>query len=363
MRLLNNFNEFVSNTFAGTSNNYILKWENPQVVTGRIYYKICEYGEFNYKFLFSNTVDSTFDDGKVAYANLKGGKWKILSANVGDGGKNPKKFNEAKLIPLNFCEESQREVLEGEMFWSDEIRLNIPKGHYLVFEWTVEGNDIPYTPDKITPSFIKDGDKFKKSEEFPQPHLVACNRNTEKRIAFLGDSITQGLGTRYGKYEFWVSEIGKRLKNDVSVWNLGLGYGRASDAASDGAWLKKAKEMDLVSVCFGVNDILQGRNEKEICDDLLSIANNLKDCGCEVGLFTVPAFDWSGENEKTWRAVNKYINEELSTIVDYVFDTVKIWGKKPPNDNKSKYGPHPNGKGGLALAKAFVDEIDIKRFK
>ena len=357
---MDEFKTYVSNTLAGTSNNYILKWDKEKTVTGRMYFKVCEHGEFDYKFFFSNSVDSTFSDGSVSAANAMGEKWTILSAFAGDGGERIGVFSEDILTPVLFNKSIEKEILPGEMFWSDEIRISIPEGHYLVFQWTIVGNNIPFTPDKIIPSYVKENEDFKECVNFPQPHLVACNRKVKKRTAFIGDSITQGLGTRNDYYEFWVAEIGKKLGNEFSVWNLGLGFGRAQDAASNGTWLSKAKKMDLVSVCFGVNDIIQGRNKEQICDDLLHTVLELKNNGCEVGIFTIPPFDWEGENEKTWRFVNQYIVNEVSKYTDYLFDTVKVLGELSPNDNKAKYGGHPDGNGGMALAKSFIESVNIK---
>ena len=86
----------------------------------------------------------------------------------------------------------------------------------------------------------------------------------------------------------------------------------------------------------------------------------LKNSGCSVGIFTIPPFDWKGENEKTWRYVNQYIESELSKRTDYFFDTVNVLGENPPNDNMAKYGGHPDGKGGRALAESFIQSVTIK---
>ena len=49
-----------------------------------------EYGGLEYRFYFSNTVDSTYDKGKNAYAGQSGGAYKIESAFIADGGTDPK---------------------------------------------------------------------------------------------------------------------------------------------------------------------------------------------------------------------------------------------------------------------------------
>ena len=65
-------------------------------------------------------------------------------------------------------------------------------------------------------------------------------------IAFLGDSITQGVGTPDNAYTHWNALISKEIGEEYSYWNLGIGYARASDASTDGAWLNKAKNNDIV---------------------------------------------------------------------------------------------------------------------
>ncbi len=78
------FEKYFSNTFISTSNNK--KISNADNVTYRAYIPLEEYGEFEYCFYFSNTVDSTWGDGRSIYAGLQGGEYEITSASVGDGG-------------------------------------------------------------------------------------------------------------------------------------------------------------------------------------------------------------------------------------------------------------------------------------
>ena len=76
-----------------------------------------------------------------------------------------------------------------------------------------------------------------------------------------------------------------------AYWNLGLGYGRAQDAASDSAWLYKAKQCDTVIVCFGTNDVGQGRSLEQIQADLLTIVTKLKEAGVKVLIQTLLPFN------------------------------------------------------------------------
>ena len=112
---------------------------------------------------------------------------------------------------------------------------------------------------------------------------------------------------------------------DYSIWNLGLGFGRAYDAARDGAWLYRARKMDSVVVCFGVNDILRGRSAQQLCGDLETIVSLLQQSGCRVVLFTTPPFDlFTPEQQKVWREVNQFVR--AADFPDAVFDIASVLG-------------------------------------
>lgn len=353
---MNFFKDYVSNTYAGTCNNSMLNFAQEKTVTGKIYYKVIKSGNFDYRFFFSNNVHSTFSDGSNSKANDKGEKFEILSAYAGVA----REINEYEnLTPLTFSGKTSKTVGEGEEYWSDEINLNINDNEYLVFQWTVKGTKMAYTPDKIIPAFVFENGKFTESPDFPQPIFAGCKRAVKKNIVFIGDSITQGLGTENDKYDYWVAQIGKGLGADFSVWDVGLGYGRAADAATDKVWLKLAKTGDIASVCFGVNDILQLSNEKKLKEDLTTIVESLKKAGCTVSIFTVPPFDFEDEQKTIWQNTNKYIREELSKKADIFFDIAAVLGDKPPFENKAPYGGHPDKNGCKIAANAFLKEITL----
>ena len=91
-----------------------------------------------------------------------------------------------------------------------------------------EGNLIPSTPDSIVPNYrlVENGKFVRDNESIPLPNLIGVKRDAGElslpRIAFLGNSITQGCSTECDKYEFWSSKIGMSLHKttSVSVWNL-----------------------------------------------------------------------------------------------------------------------------------------------
>ena len=148
--------------------------------------------------------------------------------------------------------------------------------------------------------------------------------------------------------------MAEAIGDDYSYWNLGLGYGRAQDAASDGAWLYKAKHMDAVVMCYGINDVVQGRTAEQIEKDLLHIILKLKAADIKVLLQTVPPFDLKGENLGKWLCVNGYIRETLAEFVDEVFDVVPVLIKGSEEEGEARYGGHPNEEGHAAWAKALI---------
>ena len=220
----------------------------------RIYIKPTVYGKYEWRFYFLNSVCSTYARGEVSHAGMSGGHWKINSASVGVcASLNPN--DEVKcVVSVTFDGSASWSILPDEELWSDEVCLEINDG-YLVWEWEFEGEGIPSMPEDIYSAYTWNGEGWAQEWNRAQPCMVAVKRDCKKRIAFLGDSITAGCGTKKDAYEMWVARIAEEIKNDYAVWNLGLGFGRGSDCATDTAWLYKAKQYDTVIVTYGVNDI------------------------------------------------------------------------------------------------------------
>ena len=82
-----NFDKYISNTVIATGNNSMV--DEVEKATFRAYFPVEEYGNLEYCFYFSNTVDSTYDKGDNAYAGKSGGSYTIESASIADGGSGP----------------------------------------------------------------------------------------------------------------------------------------------------------------------------------------------------------------------------------------------------------------------------------
>ena len=360
------FEKFSSNTYAGSGNQLYFKLNDSETHTGRVFYKISESGEYNYSILFSNIIDSTFADGSISHKNLICDEWMIHSAKIGkckdlvipEDGRNAH-ILVSNFKEVTFCGQKTKIVMPGEFFYSDPIKLEYDKGEYLCIELSFSGRMIPYHEETLLPVFVKDGEEWKYSKFMPFAGMIGCDRQVKAKVAYLGDSITQGIGTKPNSYMHWNAILSDKLGNQYSYWNLGIGYGRASDASSAGAWLYKAKQNDIIFVCYGVNDILQGRTEEQIKNDLRYIVKTLKNENKKVVLQTIPPFDYQGEDIERWERINSFILTNLKDEVDLVFDNTVLLGEKDKPSN-AVYGGHPNEKGCEIWAEALYEIIKEK---
>lgn len=381
------FETYSSNTYAGSGNQYFFRTNDNEIHTGRIFYKIAVGGCYHYSFLFSNIIDSTFADGSVSHKNLICDSWTITGARVGicdecdmnaletfakqngAGTEEPVQVTMVDGVETSDCDNGiiavtafteltfqgskTKEVMPGEFFTSDPVLLAPKAGTYLCLELSFQGSMIPYLEERLIPAFLKKGDKWVQSQYMPFAGMVGCDREVKRKIGYLGDSITQGIGTEINSYAHWNAKVSEKLGSDYAYWNLGLGYGRANDMASDSAWLFKAKQNDLIVVCCGVNDIMHGQPEAQIKRDLNAIIDTLRAAGKKILLQTVPPFDYEGSDIEKWKNINQYIKETLSEKVDVVFDVVPILRLDEEHSHAAKFGGHPNAAGCQVWADAL----------
>ncbi|MBQ4624848.1 MAG: SGNH/GDSL hydrolase family protein [Clostridia bacterium] len=348
------FKTYSSNTTAGTGNQ--CHFASPGGGVGRVYYKVRTGGKYNYSFLWSNILDSTFSNGAEFHKNLICDSWVMESLRVGVcTGVNPD--DPIELVPVTFGGKLEKEVAPGEFFASDPVSLSPNAGDYICLEIAFRGDMIPFHQEIQIATYRKDCDIWSPSNLLPVPGMVGCDRPVKTRVAFFGDSITQGIGPAFNSYTHWNAVVAQGLPQDVACWNVGLGYGRAEDAASGGAWMFKALQNDLVVVCFGVNDIHQHENYETTRHDLEVIVNTLKGAGKKVLLQTIPPFDYNPKRKEIWLRLNHYIKTELAPRVDAIFDTVPILSPDSDHPEIAKYGGHPNEEGCRAWGEALAPVI------
>ncbi len=345
---------YVSNTLAAGGSQHHVVFAHPQTESvGRLYYRLFVGGTLDYALLFSNTIDSTFADGSASRQGYRCPSWTITRLRLGitDTPAADAVFNG---VPVTFGGQSGCTVPCGEAIATDAVTLTAQAGQYLCVEIAFCGADIPYHAESMIPTFVRRGNVWEPSKELPFPSMVGCRRAVCHRVAFLGDSITQGIGVPFGDYSFWAALLADRLGPQNAYWNLGLGFGRAMDAAADGTWLAKAKQNDRVVVCYGVNDLGHGRTANQILTDLGTVVRLLQQAGCRVLLQTVPPFDYDSEHRAVWETVNTGIRQTLSHQADAFFDVVPVLGQDAAHPHLAPYGGHPNASGSAAWAQALL---------
>ena len=78
-----------------------------------------------------------------------------------------------------------------------------------------------------------------------------------------------------------------------------------------------------------------------------------------IWLFTLPPFDFEGEQLEVWRRVNAWILAGGVKGVE-VFDTVPVLGRPAPDQHRTReeyrfaLDSHPNARAGEVLARAFL---------
>lgn len=339
------FDTCVSNTLAANGNQRILK-PSPGVHEGLQFIKIFTGGEYGYVFAYSDRIDSTFGSGDDSRCNDACGGWTIRAlAYTVTKNADPDEAEANGFRSLFFGGRTETQVKGDELTFTDPVKISADKDAYICLKISFEGERVPYHHESTVALFCKEKNAWKASPEVPLAVFTGVQRQVKARIGFIGDSITQGCGTTYNGYKQYAAVIAERLGEDYAFWDLGLGYARGSDAATDGIWLHKAKRNDIVSVCFGVNDILQGHSADEVKKDLETIVVKLKEAGVRVLLQSVPPFDYDEKNTKTWLEVNRFLKTELKKKADTFFDTSTVLSADGVDTPRSKYGSHPNDEG------------------
>lgn len=364
------FKNYVSNTLAGTSNQLYFdnSAANGAVSEGMMFYKATVGGEFDYSVLFSNSIDSTYASGNKGVPNMKLSDFDVKGVKIGvlSGSKEfPTPQDVEKETTLVSATVSKYEHTNNVTYFeTSPVKLSAAADDYIVVVVEFTGSRIPCHTEALIPTFKNENGSWKSSKNIPLANMVGIKREVKATVAYLGDSITQGIGVGSNKYVFWNAVTSKKLGNDYAYWNLGIGYARCKDAATDGSWLFKAKQADYVVVCLGVNDISSDKaTGTQLCQNLKRVVDKLNEAGCKVILQTVPPYtSYTDDGIKTWYTANDYIRNELSKKVVAVFDQTELLMTNKKKPNVVRYGGHPSSFGckiwGEALYKFLIANVD-----
>ena len=331
---------YVSDTLAGSANQAVFESDG-QPHRARVYYRLFTGGNAPRTLTFSAVIDSTFDDGSRSRCGDRCAPYDVSDMRVGMVTASDMNIAVMPLetVAVTFGGASRVTVTPDTPVVTDAFTVDADKGAFLCVEFTYRGTTLPCHEELQIPSFCEENGVYAPSKHLPVPLMVGVRRPVEKRVAFLGDSITQGIGATPNGYRHWNALVADAFGERYAFWNLGIGFARSGDASSDGEWLARAKQNDVVIVCLGTNDILRGVEAQTVVDNLTVIVRRLKDAGATVLLQSVPPFEYYGENG---RRKQRYINERLATIADDFFDNTAFLTAP---DGMPRYGGHPNDEG------------------
>ena len=176
------FDRYTSNTLAAAANqHFFITEDSEREYTSRVFYKIFAGGRYNYSFLFSNIIDSTYADGSVSHMNLVCDEWDIVSASIAIADTCEAKTmpKVSGFVPIAFGGSTFRTVNPGEFFSSDPIEIDANKGQYICLEMTFKGRMIPYHEESIIPIFsLKDGE-WVYDKKMPIAFIYTMNASEE----------------------------------------------------------------------------------------------------------------------------------------------------------------------------------------
>ena len=367
MNISDYLNRYSSNTICATSNQHIVRYEKEKTFTSRAFYKITHGGKYAYSFLFEDTVSGQYR--RETLPNTTVGGWQITKASVYRSSALPTDENEILSLDLatvtlsephslTFDGCAERLFNPGDIHTTDEITLDLSEGETICLELSVKARSFPYNAELQAPAYRLTGGEWKYSLETPVPAMIGCTRKpSASSIAYIGDSITQGCGAGIGSYKHMTALVSELIGQEYSYFNLGIGYGTALAAATDGAWLRKAKPADIVFVSFGVNDVNSGKDADTIYGSLERVVDLLGDAGCNIILQTPPPFDYPEPKRSEWLKLSDMIVTKLSAKAIATFDTRTVLSLSPTKPEIAKYGGHPNAEGCSIWARTLYESI------
>ncbi len=337
---------YVSDTTAGMGVQTLFESDGA-AHTARVYVRLTHGGD-EYALLFAGTVDTTFADGTRTKAGDVCDPFALDAMRVGlcdgcgmDVAAEPRAWQTVSFDGAPSC------TVHGDPVATDPIPLTASAGDTLCVEMTFRGNGrIPCHEEIQIPTFLGTTDGFVPTPLVPVPIMIGVRRTPSRRVAFLGDSITQGIGATPGTYRHWAALTAQAIGGDTAFWNLGIGFARSGDAAATGSWLARAAQNDIVVLCLGVNDILRGIPSATIAANIEAVIGHLQQEGCRVLLQSVPPFEFSAAQWTVWREVNDRIRGLGDAYVDHT--AVLCDGDRP------RYGGHPNDDGCAAWAQHLI---------
>lgn len=175
-------------------------------------------------------------------------------------------------------------------------------------------------------------------------------------IAFLGDSLTEGLGVSpTSAYPALVEHELQRKGHSVRVINAGISGSTSASGPSRMKWILKSKPTWVV-LALGANDGLRGLNTDEMKKNLTQTIDLALASGAKVllaGMRVPPNFgnEYASRFERAFQEVAR----SRKQVVFLPFLLESVGGER---DQNQPDGIHPNEKGHQTIAKRVIKALE-----
>mgnify|MGYP006245589055 FL=1 len=152
--------------------------------------------------------------------------------------------------------------------------------------------------------------------------MVSCT-SSNKKVVFLGDSITQNAVINSDKFKGFISLVGENVDQNTELIGKGIGGDKVSDLLTRYRDDVIKLNPDMVFIYIGINDVWHkydygtGTDIDLYENGLRQIITDLKENGVEVILCTPTVI---GENKGEFTLVNQFKNIETMEIMNNDLD-------------------------------------------
>jgi lysophospholipase L1-like esterase len=206
--------------------------------------------------------------------------------------------------------------------------------------------------------------------------MVSCT-SSNKKVVFLGDSITQNAVINSDKFKGFISLVGENVDQNTELIGKGIGGDKVSDLLTRYRDDVIKLNPDMVFIYIGINDVWHkydygtGTDIDLYENGLRQIITDLKENGVEVILCTPTVI---GENKGEFTLVNQFkdietmeiMNNDLDDYSDIIrklsreFDTKLLDLRKIFMQYISENNPENKSKGVLTTDGVHLNNIGSK---
>ncbi|WAJ71913.1 GDSL-type esterase/lipase family protein [Catenovulum adriaticum] len=288
--------------------------------------------------------------------------------------------------PLKFADSFSVTIPAGGTIYSDPVHFNLPA--LSVVALSLQYGQIAEKPitghrGARTTSFFAKGDAVSnknmqgaiRKDIWYTATAIEVIAPSSKTIVALGDSITDGYGTKYNHHTRWTDYLATRLAHNpktkhIGIANVGIGGSSSKMGVERYKWdVENIQGAGYLIIFVGINDIVYGNNRSApfVIDNYKKMAKNAREQGLKVYGATITPMGSNvtkGEKEAVRQQVNNWIR--TTSVEQGIYDGVFDFDAIVRNPNKPTYllpayavdDLHLNISGYKALAEA----IDLSLF-